>query len=243
MYKAYYNHKFPWGRHWLSYHGGQNWPQSPLRNYLATQGHLRPSICHQTDYSIIGGQTSLCVLGMQAWKGLPWLYDWSNHESSAPSPQNQAEWGVSSGCWMVVAISAYLEWGQPFIQVSLAHQYGVPTFHRCQQCMLQLLLLGHWCQGKFPESHFWDGLMSINCRELYGITMALAILGDYFRGKRILVHCDNAPVVQIMNKCSSKSKSMMVLVCSLVLFSMQNNFDLYLQCIPLINNGIDGCPL
>ena len=66
-YKTCYNHKFPWGRHQLSYHGGQNWPQLLLRNYFTTGGYLRPSICPQTDYSIIGGQTSLCVLGMQAW--------------------------------------------------------------------------------------------------------------------------------------------------------------------------------
>ena len=34
---------------------------------------------------------------------------------------------------------------------------------------------GHWCQGRFPDACFWDGLMSINWRELYTVTMALAI--------------------------------------------------------------------
>ena len=36
---------------------------------------------------------------------------------------------------------------------------------------------GHWCQGKFPATGFRDELMSINWRELYTITMALAIWG------------------------------------------------------------------
>ena len=36
---------------------------------------------------------------------------------------------------------------------------------------------GHWYQDKFPETCFQDGLMSINWRELYGITIALAIWG------------------------------------------------------------------
>ena len=67
--------------------------------------------------------------------------------------------------------------------------------------------------------------------------MALAIQGDHFRGRRILVHCENTSVAQIMTKCSSRSKSMMVLVCSLVLFGMQNNFDLLLQHISRVNNG------
>ena len=97
---------------------------------------------------------------------------------------------------------------------------------------------GHWCHGKFSDACFQDGLMSINWRELYAITMALAIWGYHCRGKGILVHWDNASFVQIMAKCSSKSKSMMVLVQSLVMFGMQNNFDLCLQHIPGVDNSI-----
>ena len=97
---------------------------------------------------------------------------------------------------------------------------------------------GHWCQGKFPDACFQDRLMSINWRELYAITMALAIWGDQFKGKRIPVHCDNTSIVQIMAKCSSKSKSMMVLVCSLTMFNMQYKFDLCLPHIPGVDNGI-----
>ena len=97
---------------------------------------------------------------------------------------------------------------------------------------------GHWCQGEFLGTCFWDGLMSINWRELYAVTMTLAIWGDQFKGKRFMVHCDNMSIVQIMAKCSSKSKSMMDLVCSLAMFGMQNNFDLHLQHIPGVNNGV-----
>ena len=67
--------------------------------------------------------------------------------------------------------------------------------------------------------------------------MALAIWGDQFKGKRILVHCDNASVIQIMTKGSLKRKSMMVLVCSLAMFGMQSTFDLHLQLILGVNNG------
>ena len=45
-------------------------------------------------------------------------------------------------------------------------------------------------------------------------------------------------VIQIMTKGSSKSKSMMVLVCSLAMFGMQNNYDLNLQHIPGVYNWI-----
>ena len=74
-------------------------------------------------------------------------------------------------------------------------------------CYLQ----GHWCQGTFPDMGFKDQQMSINWRELYAATMALALWGHKFRGKRVLLHCDNESVVHIMAKASSKSKTMMKL--------------------------------
>ena len=101
-------------------------------------------------------------------------------------------------------------------RVSLLYESHWLTSMECQLFMdgsnigFGCYFQGHWCQGKFPDTCFWDGLMSINWRELYTITMALAIYGDQFKGKRILMHCDNVSVVQIMAKCSSKSKSMMV---------------------------------
>ena len=83
----------------------------------------------------------------------------------------------------------------------------------------------HWCQGEFLVTCFWDRLMNINWRELCAVTMALAFWGNPFKGKGIVVHCDNISVMQIMAKCSSKSKSMMVLVCSLTMFGMQHNLS------------------
>ena len=42
---------------------------------------------------------------------------------------------------------------------------------------------GHWHQGEFPDTCFQDRLMSINWRELYTITMALAIWGEHLRAR------------------------------------------------------------
>ena len=62
-------------------------------------------------------------------------------------------------------------------------------------------------------------------REFYRVTMAQGVLqndhgpaiwGSHFHDKGIPVYCDNSSVVQIMNKSSSRGKSMMVLICSLV---------------------------
>ena len=139
---------------------------------------------------------------------------------------------------MVAAIPAYLEWGQPFIWVSLAHQHRVSTFHRCQWHRLWLPLPGPLVSGQIPRNPLLRWTHEYHLERVVWGYHGPGYLADLFRGKRILVHCDNASVVQIMNKCSSKSKSMMVLVHSLILFSMQNNFNLCLQHIPRVNNGI-----
>ena len=54
---------------------------------------------------------------------------------------------------------------------------------------------GHWCQGEFLDTCIWDRLMNINWRELYAITMALAIWRNQFKGKRIMVHSNNASIM------------------------------------------------
>ena len=97
---------------------------------------------------------------------------------------------------------------------------------------------GHWCQDKFTDTHYWRGLCMLTGESCMALPWLWLSGGDHFRGKRILVHCDNTSVVQIMSKCSSMSKSMMVLVHSLVLFGMENNFDLHLQHIPGVKHGI-----
>ena len=82
---------------------------------------------------------------------------------------------------------------------------------------------GQWCQGKFPAQSFGDKQISINWHELYVVTMALALWGPKLVGKHILFHCNNASLVHIMAKASSRSKTMMVLVHSFTLLAMRHN--------------------
>ena len=82
---------------------------------------------------------------------------------------------------------------------------------------------GQWCQGTFPQQAFKDQQMSINWHELYAVTMALALWGPQLKGKHPLFHCDNALVVHIMAKASTHSKTMMALVHTFTLLSIQHN--------------------
>ena len=139
---------------------------------------------------------------------------------------------------MVVALSAYMEWVSLLYGSHWLNSVECHLFKDASDKGFGCYFKGHWCQGKFPDTCFWDGLMSINWRELYTVTMALAIWGTSsgVRGSwyAMAMHL----LCQIMAKHSSKSKSMMVLVCTLVMFGMQNNFNLCLQHIPGVNNGI-----
>ena len=97
---------------------------------------------------------------------------------------------------------------------------------------------GEWCQGTFPLHSFGDKQMSINWCKLYAVTMALALGGPQLTGKCLLFHCDNASVVHIMAKASSRSKTMMVLVCTFTLLAMPHNVHIKIQHIAGANNKV-----
>ena len=97
---------------------------------------------------------------------------------------------------------------------------------------------GQWCQGTFPKQGFKDQQMSINWHELYAVTMALALWGPHLKGKCLLLHCNNASVVHIMAKASTHSKTMMALVQTFTLLSMQHNIHMHIQHIAGVNNKI-----
>ena len=80
--------------------------------------------------------------------------------------------------------------------------------------------------------------MSINWHKLYVVTMALALWGPQLTGKHLLFHCDNASVVHIMAKASSRSKTMMVLVCTFTLLAMHHNVHVKIQHIAGANNDV-----
>ena len=107
---------------------------------------------------------------------------------------------------------------------------------RASGCYFQ----GQWCQGTFPKQGFKDQQMSINWHKLYAVTMALALWGPHVKEKCLLLHCNNASVVHIMAKTSTHSKTMVALVCTFTLLSMQHNVHVHIQHIAGVNNEIAG---
>ena len=97
---------------------------------------------------------------------------------------------------------------------------------------------GQWCQGTFPQQSFGDQQMSINWYKLYAATLTLALWGPQLRGKHLLFHCDNASIVHIMAKASTHSKTMMALVHTFMLLTMQHNVQVHIQHITRVCNDI-----
>ena len=80
--------------------------------------------------------------------------------------------------------------------------------------------------------------MSTNWCKLYAVTMALALWGPQLRGKHLLFHYGNASMVHIMAKASTCSKTMMALVHSFTLLTMQHNVQVHIQHIAGVCNDI-----
>ena len=66
---------------------------------------------------------------------------------------------------------------------------------------------------------------SINWRELFAIVVAAATFGKQWSGKRIMLHCDNQCVVNVISSGTCKSADIMHLVRMLFFISAVNNFE------------------
>jgi hypothetical protein len=82
----------------------------------------------------------------------------------------------------------------------------------------------HWPQEMAP--------LHITFKEFLPITLMVEIWGPFFKNKRILFHCDNSAVVEIVNKQSCKEPHTMSLVRRFVMASLQFNFIFKAKHIP-----------
>ena len=90
-----------------------------------------------------------------------------------------------------------------------------------------------WFAESFSDA---DLVRSITYRELYAIVIACATWSADLVSRRLLVHCDNLAVVEIVNTGSCKCREIMCLVCGLFSICVKYNFDIKLQHIPGVNN-------
>ena len=91
----------------------------------------------------------------------------------------------------------------------------------------------HWFFGSFPEK--WNGL-NITVLELFPITIAVHIWGSEMANRCIVFHTDNAALVDIINKQTSRHKAVMILIRDLVLSCLRYNILFRAKHVPGLYN-------
>ena len=90
-----------------------------------------------------------------------------------------------------------------------------------------------WIQAAYPLN--WQAY-HITVLELYPIYVMMTIFGQLMKNSNILFHCDNSAVVAIINKQSSKDKTIMGIVRPLVMQLIKHNINLRSIHIPGVDN-------
>ena len=98
---------------------------------------------------------------------------------------------------------------------------------------------GKWAQAKWGD-HFKQESDSNNITflELFPILVSLHLFGNSIKNKKVLFHCDNMAVVEIINQQTSKCPRVMDLVRPLVLRCMELNTEIKAKHIRGVDNSI-----
>lgn len=91
----------------------------------------------------------------------------------------------------------------------------------------------HWIQGQFPES--WKSL-NIAFLELYPIYLLVKIFAHKIQNSALLFYCDNEAITTIINKQTSKDKTIMILLRPLVLTLLKYNISFHAKHITSKSN-------
>jgi len=91
----------------------------------------------------------------------------------------------------------------------------------------------HWIEGTWPP--LWRAL-DIMVLELYPIFLIISSFAQKLQNSTIMFHCDNEPIVTILNKQTSKHPVVMHIVRPFVLLLLQNNIHFTAKHISGVNN-------
>ena len=99
---------------------------------------------------------------------------------------------------------------------------------------------GGYCEGDwFAEEYTSTDERkdkSINWREIEAVAVAAATWGHQWQGKRVIFHCDNDCIVQVVNSGTCRSPEIMDLVRTLFFISARHEFSIHCQYINTNDN-------
>ena len=93
----------------------------------------------------------------------------------------------------------------------------------------------NWFSGLWPAT--WQSV-DIQTKEIFPIFLGVKLFGPNLANKRLKVYSDNAAVVDILNKLSSKSRFVMVFVRLIVLELLSHNISIKVFHVPGFKNVV-----
>ena len=93
----------------------------------------------------------------------------------------------------------------------------------------------HWVQGHWVAR--WRKL-NIAVRELYPVLLVVKLFGHKMAHSTVLFHCDNQAVVAVINKQTSRDKTLMRLLRPLILELLTHNIRFRAEYIPTDENSL-----
>ena len=95
-----------------------------------------------------------------------------------------------------------------------------------------------WFFGQWEPNYIARLKPSIEYLELYAVAVGLFIFADCFRNCKLLIHCDNNSVVQMINATSSSCEHCMHLLRMIVLKGLYYNFRVVAKHVGTRANGL-----
>ena len=101
---------------------------------------------------------------------------------------------------------------------------------------------GGWCQKSW-FARCWDAGFIEKCNpsiaylELYAVTVGILLWINRFKNRRVIIHCDNQAVVNMLNSSSSKCRNCMVLIRLITVESMMQNVRIYAEYVSSKDNA------
>lgn len=100
-------------------------------------------------------------------------------------------------------------------------------------------LNGEWCFFSWPKNwKYIDGHHDMTLLEFIPVVLSVIIWGNKLANKKITFHIDNHALVAVLNKLTSKSELVMVLVRAFVLKCMRHNILFRAEYISTKSNNI-----
>lgn len=123
-----------------------------------------------------------------------------------------------------------------FLSDEWEHSDSLKLFTDASGVLGYAAILGDkWFNGKWPVAM---QCMHITIKELFPIVVAMEYWGLALANRRIVFMCDNAAVVDIVNKISSKDSLIMTLVRRLVLTTLKYNILFRAKHVPGFTNVV-----